>query len=35
MKEQLITLETAVLAKEKGFDVETSKAYYKHGLKTD
>lgn len=30
MKEQLIEFETAVLAKEKGFDVETDKFYY-HG----
>jgi hypothetical protein len=31
MKEQLINFETAKLAKDRGFDEETVKGYYKHG----
>ena len=35
MEEQLITFETAKLAKEKGFDLTSDKGYYKHGSEKD
>ena len=31
MEEKLIEFDTAILAKERGFNVEVSKGYYKHG----
>lgn len=31
MQEQLISFETAKLAKEKGFDISSDKGYYTHG----
>lgn len=35
MNDQLITKETAVLAKEKGFNLKSDKGYYKHGSEKD
>lgn len=35
MKEQLISFETAKLAKEKGFNIATSHGYYRHGTEED
>jgi len=31
MKEELVTFDTAKLAKEKGFDISQTKGYYSHG----